>query len=97
MSEKPDLALAPQGVPVVDPQDIPVVFVDWFIHGHVHEGVFSVTLGTIDHSRKKPGEEFAHVVVASKLRMSAEFAGRLHDVLGAALGRGALPGAPKPN
>jgi hypothetical protein len=67
---------------IVDPTNVPVAFVDWFITGGEHEGVVNVALGTIDHSLKKPEDPLARVLVASRLRFSRDFAIRLHTVLG---------------
>lgn len=67
---------------IVDPTNVPITFVDWFITGGVYEGVVNMSLGTIDHSLKKPEDPLARVVVASRLRLSRDFAVRLHTVLG---------------
>jgi hypothetical protein len=67
---------------IVDPNNVPIIFADWFITGGLYEGVVNLSLGTIDHSLKKPEDELARVVVASRLRLSRDFAARLHKVLG---------------
>lgn len=77
---------ASQNPIIVDPNNVPVTFVDWFITGGEFEGVINVALGTIDHSMKKSPEDWARVIVASRLRFSREFAMRLHTVLGNVLG-----------
>jgi hypothetical protein len=81
----------PPGPPVqmpdiVDPANVPIIFVDYFITGGEHEGVINVVLGTIDHALKKPEDPLARVLVASRLRLTVGFAGRLHTILGNVLG-----------
>lgn len=83
---------------IVDPANVPVVFVDYVITAGHHEGVMNVALGTIDHSRKAPEEELAKVVVAARMRFSREFALRLYIMLGDFLGfpRPVLDTGPQP-
>jgi hypothetical protein len=81
--ELPSIAQLPE---VVDPTNVAVTFVDWFITGGEHENVINVSLGTIDHSMKKPEDQLARIIVASRLRFTREFAARLHMVLGNILG-----------
>ena len=75
-----------KGPEIIDPSEVPVVFVDYVITAGDHEGVLNLALGTIDHSRKRTDEELAKVVVAARLRLSLPFASRLYDLLGAAIG-----------
>jgi hypothetical protein len=87
MSEEDLTPAAPiQRPEIVDPHNVQAVFVDWFITGGTFEGVINVALGTIDHSMKKSNEEPARIVVASRLRLTRDFASRLHAVLGDVLG-----------
>ena len=72
----------PESPKIVDPNNVPVVFIDWFITGGEHEGVMNLALGTIEHSLKQSNEEMARVIVASRLRCTRDFATRLHRVLG---------------
>ncbi len=71
---------------VVDPHKVPVVFVDWFVTCGQAEGVVNLALGTIDHSMKVTDDELPRVVVGARLRLSHQFALRLHGVLGEILG-----------
>jgi hypothetical protein len=71
---------------IVDPNNVPVVFADWFITGGEHAGIINIALGTIDHSLKKPEDPLARVLVASRLRISHDFAVHLHKLLGNILG-----------
>ncbi len=80
------LPAAQEHVEIVDPNNVPVVFVDWLVNGGQFEGVINVALGTIDHSLNPPGAKFGRVIVGSRLRLTKEFAGRLHKVLGDILG-----------
>jgi hypothetical protein len=81
-----ELPAAPERPEIVDPNNIPIVFTDWFITGGQNEGVINVALGAIDHSLNLPGAKFGRVVVTSRLRLTKEFAARLHKVLGDILG-----------
>jgi hypothetical protein len=71
---------------IVDPHNVQAVFVDWIVTGGTFEGSLNLSLGTIDHSMKPADEDLARVVVASHLRMTTEFALRLHAALGNLLG-----------
>lgn len=88
MSSEDDLVPAPaaQRPEVVDPHDVPILFVDWFVTGGINDGVVNITLGTIDHSMRKSDAEMARIVVATRLRLSQGFAARLHGALGDLLG-----------
>lgn len=73
----------PRKPPVVsDPHDVPIVFVDWILVGGVYENVLHLTLGTIDYSARPSADDAGRVTVAAQMRMSREFAMRLHDALG---------------
>ncbi|MCV2448893.1 hypothetical protein [Paracoccus sp. DMF] len=96
MSDDRDLPAPINGPKVVDPDNTTVQFVDWVVTGGHFEGVVNIALGTIDHSRKERDEDFAHIVVASRLRMSVPFAARLHHFLGDLLANAAQPEASPP-
>ncbi len=85
MAEK-ELLPTTQQPEIVDPSNVPVTFVDWIITAGEHEGVVNIVFGVIDHALKKPGDPLARVMVASRLRLSREFAGRMHTMLGNVLG-----------
>lgn len=83
--------LPPRGEPpkrpeIVDPNNVPVVFADWFVTAGSFEGVVNVVLGTTDHSMRSSNDEQARVIVAARLRLSHDFAARLHGILGQILG-----------
>jgi len=84
MTTKDDLPAA-QTPPVVDPHNIQTVFVDWIVTGGMFENVVNITLGTIDHSLKNNPGDMPRVVCAAHLRMSRDFAERLHAALGSAI------------
>jgi len=87
MAEEELPAGTPAQLPeIVDPHNVPVTFVDWFITAGEYEGVFNVAFGTIDHALKRPEDPLARVIVASRLRLSREFAIRMHKMLGDMLG-----------
>ncbi len=87
MSEKELPAVLPTQTPeIVDPSNVPVTFVDWLITGGEFEGVVNIVFGTIDHAMKKPEDPQARVIVASRLRLSRNFAIRMHSALGNLLG-----------
>ena len=71
---------------IVDPSNVPVTFIDWIITAGEFEGVVNVVFGTIDHALKKPEDPLARVIVASRLRLSRDFATRIHAALGNILG-----------
>ena len=77
-----DLPPTSEGPEIVDPNNVPVVFVDWMITGGLHSGVLNLALGTIDHSLNRPRAKQARIVVASRLRCSRDFAVGLHKLLG---------------
>lgn len=80
---------------VVDPYNCPPLYVDWIVTGGASEGVINVTFGALDHALKTSDDDIARVMVAARLRMSRDFAGRLHRMLGDILGAG--QGAPPTN
>jgi hypothetical protein len=86
-----DLAPKTQSPEIVDPHEVQVAFVDWFLTGGSFEGVVNLTLGTIDHSLSRSPEDRARVIVAARLRCSVGFAERLHAVLGKVLAKPAPP------
>ena len=87
MADEELLPRPPAQLPeIVDPDNVPVVFADWFITGGEHAGVLNIALGTIDHSLKKPEDPLARVLVAARLRLTKDFAAHLHTVLGNILG-----------
>jgi hypothetical protein len=93
--ELPDAAKSPE---IVDPNNVPVVYVDWAITGGLHDGTLNVSLGTIDHSLNPPDVKQGRVIVASRLRCSQAFATRLHQILGEILnGPAPTPDAPLRN
>lgn len=67
---------------VSDPHNVSFAFVDWIIAGGVFENVLHLTLGTVDYSSRPLAGDAARVTVASQLRMSRDFAMRLHAALG---------------
>jgi hypothetical protein len=85
MSAKDDLAGATKHPDIVDPHNVPALFVDWIVTGGSLENVVNVTLGTIDHSFAHSGDP-ARIMVTSRLRFSREFAARLYRSLGEILG-----------
>lgn len=87
---------ADQGPAIVDPHNLPALYVDWFVTGGMFEGVVNVTLGSIDHSLKKSDDELARIVIATRLRFSRDFGLRLHMMLGRILGLSPDEEAPKP-
>jgi hypothetical protein len=81
-----DLPPAPSQSPeVVDPHNVQTLFVDWIVTAGESENVVNFTFGTIDHSLKKSEDDLARIVIATRLRMSREFAIRFHDFLGTVL------------
>jgi hypothetical protein len=86
MSDDENLPATQQRPTVVDPNNVPVVFIDWFITGGSHEGVINVALGTIDHSMIASEGDLANVIVGARLRLTQDFASRLHGALGDILG-----------
>src|SRR4051812_535565 len=87
-TDKPATEQSPE---IVDPHNVPVIFVDWIVSVGVFENVVSLTLGSIDPSMKKSDSDLARVTVAARLRCSTEFIHRLAANLSAR-----LP-APAPN
>ena len=73
---------SPRRPVVSDPHHVPTVFVDWIVGGGVIEGVLHVTLGTVDYSSRPRTGEAPQVTVATKMRMSRDFAANLHAMLG---------------
>lgn len=67
---------------VSDPHNVHFAFVDWIIAGGVFENVLHLTLGTVDYSSRPVAGDTPQVTVASQLRMSRDFAMRLHAALG---------------
>ena len=89
-----DLAADPAERPeVVDPNNAPVIYVDWVVTGGVFEHVVNLTLGTADHALKQSNDDLARVIIAARLRCSDEFAFRLHRTLGDILGIARSPDA----
>lgn len=87
MAEEELAADAPAQLPeIVDPYNVPVTYVDWLVTAGEHEGVLNVVFGTIDHALKKPDDPLARIMIASRLRLSREFATRIHKMLGDVLG-----------
>jgi hypothetical protein len=82
---------------IVDPNNVPVVFTDWMITGGSFEGVVNLSLGTIDHSLKRPEDAFARVIVSVRLRCSKAFALNLYNALGQILGLERKPGDDPPD
>ena len=76
---------------IVDPHQVPVTYVDWFVTGGVNNGVVNLVLGTLDHTFAQNPGELARVVVGTRLRLSLDFASRLHKGLGDLLQPGAQP------
>ena len=78
---------------IVDPNNAPVIYVDWVVTGGVFERVVNLTLGTVDHALKKSEDDLAKVIVAARIRCSDQFALRLHRTLGDILGIARSPDA----
>jgi hypothetical protein len=100
MSDEKELPVAAQRPVIVDPFNAPPLFVDWVVTAGMFENVVNVTLGSIDHSMKRDDAEMAQIVIATRLRLSREFAIRLHESLGRILGLQAPPddnAPPAPN
>jgi len=78
-----DATLTQTQPPVIDPRALPVTYVDWFLPSGAYEGVVNLSLGVIDPS---VGDSTPPpVIVVAKLRMSLDFASRMHDLLGSIL------------
>ena len=84
--ESPSRASSDQTPVVVDPFNVPVLFVDWIVTGGVNYDVLNIELGTIDHSLKRAGDEMPRIVMAARLRCTRDFAVRFHAALGDLLG-----------
>lgn len=79
---------------IVDSDEVPVTFVDWFItHGEV-AGVVNLTLGTLDTSLRATSDDPYRVLVGARLRMGRDFAQRLHSLLGEILNPSEEDGSP---
>ena len=65
----------------LNPLHVPVAYVDWFLNVVVHFGDVYLNLGTIDQTRRG-SNGMPTVAPAAKLRMSRDFATRLHRLLG---------------
>ena len=86
MSEEAKKSAGPQQFEVIEPVHLPVAYVDWFLNVFTYVDNVYVNLGTVDQTPVTP---------AAKLRMSRDFATRLHRFLGE-LGLTEPPtGAPK--
>ena len=85
MSEEAKKSAGPQQFEVIEPVHLPVAYVDWFLNVFTYVDNVYVNLGTVDQTRK--GANGAPTVTsAAKLRMSRDFATRLHRFLGEELG-----------
>ena len=62
---------------VVDPNNVPVIFVDWIVTVGVFENVVNLTLGSIDSSMKKTNDDIPRIIVNARLRCTTEFIHRL--------------------
>jgi hypothetical protein len=81
-SDEPSNAADLRKPDIVDPHLVPVTFVDWFVTGGVSGGVVNIVLGTLDHTFAQNPGDIARVVVGARLRLSLDFASRLHKGLG---------------
>jgi hypothetical protein len=71
---------------IVDPHNVPIVFVDWIVTGGSHENVTNVVLGATDHTFAHGPDDLARIVVAARLRFSDETGLRLYRALGSLYG-----------
>ena len=75
-----------ESLEIIDPHNVPTVLVDWLVTGGIHDGVVNLTLGTVDHSLTQ-NTRAPKVAVCARLRLPSDVAERLHNWLGAALGK----------
>lgn len=69
-------------VRIVDLDNKPPVYVDWFIGVGQAEGIINISLGTYDPTLiTEEGYETARAFTACKIRMTVPFAKRFRDLL----------------
>jgi hypothetical protein len=69
---------------ILDTDNVPITYVDWFITGgpaNPKAPVLNLVLGTVDHSQQTD-EGPMPVVIGAKLRFTREFGTALHNILG---------------
>jgi hypothetical protein len=66
---------------VIDINNIPVTFADWFVAANENLGIVTLDLGAIDRSMVTERDGIAKVVVTARLRMGSDFAMRLSALL----------------
>lgn len=69
-------------VRIIDLDNKPPVYVDWFISAGQAEGIINISLGTYDPTLiTEEGYETSKVFTACKVRMTIPFAKRFRDLL----------------
>ena len=67
---------------ITDPCNIKTEFVDWIASAGHFEGVVNLTFGAANYAIATADQPLAPVVLSHKIRMSLDFAKRLHLALG---------------